>query len=112
MNSIEGLLITVRTGRQGAAMEKGKFSAEYIKEISTLVINPEDFSSLGLGSEKKAILKSHSAEITVTCQSVEGPKGIFFLPLGPLANMVIDGETNGTGVPNYKGIPVSVTAVK
>ncbi|NLI93791.1 MAG: formylmethanofuran dehydrogenase [Peptococcaceae bacterium] len=106
MGSISGLLITVRTGRQGAAMEKGKSSTEYVQEISTLAVCPEDVVSLGLGEDQKAVLKSSAGEITVTCRSVEGPQGIFFLPLGPLANRLIDEETHGTGVPDFKGIPV------
>jgi formylmethanofuran dehydrogenase subunit D len=108
MGSISGLLITVRTGRQGAAMEKGKFSEEYRQEISTLTVCPEDFAVLGLGQDKKALLKSEAGEITVTCRPAEGPRGIFFLPLGPMANLLIAGETHGTGVPDFKGIPVTL----
>lgn len=110
MGSISGLLITVRTGKQGAAMEKGKFTEEYIQEISTLSVSPEDFASLDLGEDRKAVLKSAAGEVTVTCNPVEGPKGLFFLPLGHLANQLIDEETYGTGVPNFKGVPVVLTA--
>ena len=109
-SSIPGLLITVRTGKQGAAMEKGKFTKEFLQEISTLTVNPEDFAALGLHQDNKAILRNSTEKITVTCRSKEGPRGLFFLPLGPLANRLIDEETYGTGVPNFKGIPVTLTA--
>lgn len=108
MGSISGLLITVRTGRQGAAMGKGKFCEEYLQEISTLMVNPEDFDALELGEDKKAILESSVGQITVTCRSMKGPRGLFFLPLGPLANQLIDEETYGTGVPDFKGISVTL----
>jgi len=91
-------------------MEKGKHSEEYWQEIATLAVNPEDFASLGLDQDKRAVLKSAAGEITVTCRPAEGPRGIFFLPLGPLANRLLNGETHGTGVPDFKGIPVTLTA--
>lgn len=111
MGRISGFLITVRTGKQGVAMEKGKFSAEYEQEISTLTLNPEDFAELGLAEDLRAVLKSPDGEVYVTCRSAEGPKGIFFLPLGPVANQLIGQETYGTGVPEYKGIPVQIESV-
>ena len=111
MGSVTGLLITVRTGRQGTAMEKGKFSEEYTEEVSTLTVSPEDFASLRLDEGKKAVLKSSAGKITVTCRSLDGPQGIFFLPLGPQANLLVSEETYGTGVPDFKGIPVELTPV-
>lgn len=106
MNSIHGLLITVRTAKQGAAMEQGKFSEEYIQEISMLNVNPEDISTLGLNDDMRAVLQSDDAEIVVTCREAQGPRGVFFLPLGQAANRLIGKETYGTGVPEFKGISV------
>lgn len=108
MGFISGLLITVRTGRQGATMENGKFSSEYLEETTTLAINPEDFASLELSPGQRARLKSPAGEVLVTCRPTEGPRGLFFLPLGPTANRLIGGETYGTGVPDFKGVQVSL----
>lgn len=112
MNSIRGLLITVRTAKQGTAMEKGKFSEEYLREISTLRMHPEDIALLGLDDGMQAVLQSDSGEILVTCRAMEGPKGLFFLPLGQAANRLVGKETHGTGVPDFKGIPVRLWAAK
>lgn len=109
MSSISGLLITVRTSRQGASMEKGKYTEEYIQEISTLTVSHEDYAILGLNQNNRVVIRNSAGKITVACRSKEGPSGLFFLPLGPLANMLISEETNGTGVPNFKGIPVTLT---
>jgi formylmethanofuran dehydrogenase subunit D len=111
MNGIHGLLITVRTAKQGAAMEKGKLSEEYIREISTLSVNPEDLAALDLTEDMRAVLQGEDAEIIVTCRATEGPRGVFFLPLGQAANRLIGKETLGTGVPDFKGIPVRLCAV-
>lgn len=112
MDSMDGVLITVRTRRQGAAMEKSKSSAEYLQEISTLSVSPEDLECLQLEQDNEALLKSAVGEIRVTLRSAAGPQGIFFLPLGPLANRLIGEETYGTGVPNYKEIPVVLSALE
>ncbi|KTE91137.1 hypothetical protein AT727_05945 [Desulfitobacterium hafniense] len=111
MGSMEGILITVRTSKQGAAMEKGKFSEEYRREIASLTLNPDDFARLQLGEEKRALLKSGAGEVEVICRAAEGPQGIFFLPLGAVANELLDEETHGTGVPDFKGIPVRIAAI-
>jgi formylmethanofuran dehydrogenase subunit D len=100
------MLITVRTGRQGAAMERGKSSPEYLEETAMLSVCPADFEALGLAPGKRARLTSQNGEVIVTCRAVEGPRGIFFLPLGPTANQLIGGETQGTGVPDFKGVAV------
>ncbi len=112
MKSIQGFLITVRTAKQGAAMEKGKFSEEYIQEISMLNVNPEDLSTLRLNDDMQAVLQSDDAEILVTCREAQGPKGVFFLPLGPVANRLIGKETYGSGVPDFKGISVRLRAAR
>ncbi len=108
MAIISGILITVRTARQGAAMEKGKFTPEYLEETATLDVNPEDFTALGLAPGVQARLTSPDGEVVVVCRTADGPRGIFFLPLGPTANRLIGGETHGTGVPDFKGIAVTL----
>ncbi len=111
MSEISGMLITVRTSSQGAAMEKGKFSEEYINETSTLFVNPEDHDRLRLTEDNKAVLKSQAGEVTVTCCPTEGPKGVFFMPLGPAASQLVGEDTHGTGVPDFKEIPVTINAL-
>jgi formylmethanofuran dehydrogenase subunit D len=104
----KGFLITVRTAKQGAAMEKGKNSPEYIAETTTLTLSPRDYQELGLAEGRRVEIRSSSGRELVTCRSAEGPDGVFFLPLGPAANALIDEQTGGTGVPSYKGFPVEI----
>jgi len=92
-------------------MEKGKTNPEYVAETSMLTVSPQDYERLALGEEKKAKVKSSSGEIVVTCRAAAGPEGIFSLPLGAPANLLIDEQTFGTGVPNFKGIDVEVQAL-
>jgi formylmethanofuran dehydrogenase subunit D len=108
MACISGMLITVRTSRQGAAMEKGKLTPEYLEETAMLSVCPADLGALGLAPGQRARLASENGEVVVTCRAVEGPPGIFFLPLGPTANQLMGGDTRGTGVPDYKGVTVTL----
>ncbi len=110
MGSISGLLVTVRTAKQGATMVTSKHSAPYIAEISTLRIHPDDLSALGVADGNSATLTSAHGEIQVTCKATDVPQGLFFLPLGPVANTLFSAwSTEESGVPNWKRIQVSLT---
>ena len=108
--SLTGMLITVRTVKQGAAMEKGKLdNEEYLQEISSVTINSGDLDSLGLDEDNKALLKTSAGEAMVTCRSGDVPQGLFFMPLGHIANSVTWAETEGTGVPDFKGVTAELS---
>jgi formylmethanofuran dehydrogenase subunit D len=103
MGGLNGLLVTVRTAKQGSGMMKGKMTPEYLEEIASLRINSEDMAELSLSQGQPARIASPHGEAVVTCHSANVPRGIFFLPLGPLANQLFSGaNTDGTGVPDWK----------
>ncbi len=109
MAGISGLLVTVRTGKQGAEMMRGKMNPEYLEEISTLRINPDDLAELFISSGEKVKITSKCGEVMVKCISSDVPKKLFFLPLGPVANKLVSGsDTDGTGVPAWKGEQVTI----
>jgi formylmethanofuran dehydrogenase subunit D len=112
MAGISGLLVTVRTGKQGAEMMRGKMNPEYLEEISTLRIHPDDMAELLLTKGQKAKIKSPCGEAIVSCQDSDVPKKIFILPLGPVANLLVSGaDTDGTGIPAWKGQQVMLEPV-
>jgi formylmethanofuran dehydrogenase subunit D len=107
---LTGALITVRTAKQGTEMECGKMSEKYLAEIATLRLSPEDLAELGLAANQRAVLASAHGQAVVTCRAAEGPRGLFFLPLGEVANRLFSAAvTNGTGVPQWKYLEVTVT---
>jgi len=109
VGSISGLLVTVRTAKQGAEMVTSKHGAPYIAEISTLRIHPDDLAALGVENGGHAMLASEHGEVRVTCRATEVPQGLFFLPLGPVANTLFSAwSTQESGVPNWKRINVSL----
>ncbi len=110
MGCVSGLLVTVRTARQGTEMVCGKSTPKYLEEISTLRIHPEDLAALGLTPNQSALLTSAHGKAVVTCRPAEGPRGLFFLPLGPVANRLFSAAcTQGTGVPDWKCLEVTLS---
>lgn len=110
MCRVSGLLVTVRTGKQGAEMVCGKSTPKYLAEIAALRLHPDDLAALGLAADDRAWLRSAHGEAVVTCRPTEGPRGLFFLPLGAVANQLFSASsTNGTGVPDWKGLDVTLS---
>jgi formylmethanofuran dehydrogenase subunit D len=111
MGGISGLLVTVRSAKQGAEMMANKLSAEYGREISSLRINPDDMKELAVSEGQPVRMASPYGEVTVTCQPADVPRRTFFLPLGPVANQLFSGaNTDGTGVPDWQRQPVTIQA--
>lgn len=109
MAGISGLLVTVRTGKQGAEMMRGKMNPEYLDEISTLRINSDDMAEAQMSPGQKVKVSSSFGEVIVTCIASDVPRKLFFLPLGPVANRLVSGsDTDGTGVPAWKGEQVTI----
>ncbi len=110
MSQLTGALITVRTAKQGAEMENGKTNEKYLAEIATLRLCPDDLAALGLAAGQGALVASAHGRIEVTCRPAEGPRGLFFLPLGEVANRLFSAaDTNGSGVPRWKYLEVTVS---
>jgi formylmethanofuran dehydrogenase subunit B len=109
MGGISGLLVTVRSAKQGAEMMTNKLSAEYEREISALRINVDDMQELAVSEGRAVRIASPYGDAIVTCQEADVPRRTFFLPLGPVANRLFSGaHTDGTGVPDWKRQPVTI----
>lgn len=106
--TLKGVLVTVRTSKQGVAMVKGKAGPEYQEETSTLRVSAGDLDRLGLEPGQEAKLSSPFGQALVRCQAAQVPPGLFFLPLGPTANQLIGADTQGTGVPSFKALEVEL----
>lgn len=103
-------LITGRTLSQGTGKEKGKFTDDYIAETSSCQIDPDDMRSLSLLEGETIKVKTTFGEAKVVAKSSrQAPhKGIIFIPYGPTASLLIGPETDGSGMPTYKGIEAEI----
>lgn len=101
-------LITGRTVHQGKALERGKFSEEYVDKVAVAELAKQDLEKLGLRGGSNARVSSRYGEVVVRAVESAIRPGLVFIPMGPWANLVVDPETYGSGMPTLKGLEVAV----
>ena len=101
-------LITGRTTKQGRSIHLGKESKEFQEEISTLLINPKDIEALQLTDGDQVRLKTQFGSTVARFKKGEIPQGLVFIAYGGFINALVGSDTQGTGMPNTKGIEVEV----
>jgi len=103
-------LLTGRTIEQGAGKEWGKSSKEYVESVSVCFMDPEDMKKLGVKDGVNVQVSTAFGSVVVKAKkSLRAPHpGVIFIPYGLWANVVVDPETHGIGMPSFKGIPATV----
>jgi formylmethanofuran dehydrogenase subunit D len=111
LTRINAVLITGRVLRQGQSKEVGKKSQMYQENVAICELDPEDLKNLKISPGTNVSVSTKHGDVVVKgLLSTQAPhKGIVFIPCGPWANMIIGSETNGTGMPSYKGVKAEVT---
>lgn len=107
---LQVVLLTGRTIEQGVGKERGKASKEYVESVSVCYMDPSDLRKLGIKEKTNVQVSTNYGSVIVKAlKSMRAPHpGIIFIPYGPWANAVVDHETNGIGMPSFKGIPAEV----
>ena len=107
------ILIPGRTSRQGTSLNEGKDSDDYLEEINTLKMNPEDMRRLGLAEGDHARMWNEFGEVVVRCSADRGecPPGLLFISYGDKSSRLMDGETHGSGMPTSKALDVYVEKI-
>jgi formylmethanofuran dehydrogenase subunit D len=104
-------MITGRTRKQAIGMHKGKDSSEYRDATALVEMNPEDMARLLIADGERVLLRTAEGEVELTARAGSLPVGLVFVPMGTLVNSLIGTETQGTGMPSFKGQTVDVTPV-
>jgi formylmethanofuran dehydrogenase subunit D len=110
MPSLEVVLLTGRTRRQGVGLEAGKLSEIYHEATTQIRLDPKDLEKLKI--EPGDIVEVSTDHGSVVLRAETAPRaseGIGFIPYGPWANLVIGGDTDSTGMPTMKGLKAIVT---
>ncbi|MCS6851753.1 MAG: hypothetical protein NZ700_11365 [Gemmataceae bacterium] len=105
------ILIPGRTSRQGTTLNEGKLTGAYLDEISTLQMNPDDMTRLGLNAGDRVRLRTDQGTIELPCQPAkpgELPAGVLFLPYGEWSSRLMGPETHATGMPDSKSFDVEL----
>ncbi len=103
------LLNTGRTIRQGSYVER-KNSVEYQEEATSLYMNPVDMMNLELEEGSQVLVESEQGSVVMKVHPASWiTQGEVFVCLGPYANHLVNPETHGTGMPDFKGTMVTIT---
>ncbi len=111
MPSIRLLLNPMRTAKQGVNVNIGKDSDEYKEITTTLTIHQEDMSSLGVEDGDSVLVRTEFGEAKFVCKTAKVPQGLAFVPYGPPTCELMDGGTDGTGMPTSKGWEVEIIPI-
>jgi len=103
-------LLTGRTIEQGVGKERGKASKEYVESVSVCYIDPEDLKRLGIKEKSNVLVSTEYGSVVVKAmKSLRGPHpSVIYIPYGPWANVIVNPETHGIGMPSLKGIPAQI----
>ena len=102
------ILITGRTREQANGLHKGKDSEAYRAATALVEMCPEDMARLAIEEGQIVRLRTMSNQVEVPVKAGALPSGMLFIPMGPMANLLIETETEGTGMPAFKGPTVKM----
>ncbi len=99
----EFTLITGRTRAQGDGLHHGRDSEAYRRATRVVEMNGDDMADLGLEDGTVVTVSTAAGQVALPARTGDLPRGMLFMPMGPAANLLVGGETEGTGMPAYKG---------
>jgi len=106
-------LVSGRTAQQGVGLEEGKTSDNYVKSVNHVQLCPEDAAKMKLQEDGAVSVETRHGSVVVYWRpSKELESGMAFFPYGPWANQVYGYETEGTGMPLFKGIEATMAPAK
>jgi formylmethanofuran dehydrogenase subunit D len=113
MPKINVTLVSGRTAQQGVGLEEGKTSESYVKSVNHVQLSPDDAAKMKLKEGDAVSVETRHGSVVVNWKpSKELEPGMAFFPYGPWANQVYGYETEGTGMPMFKGIDATVAPSK
>ena len=113
MAKLNVTLVSGRTSQQGVGLEEGKTSDNYVKSVNHVQLCPDDAEKMKLKEGSAVSVETRHGSVVVNWRpSKELEAGMVFFPYGPWANQVYGYETEGTGMPIFKGIEATVSPAK
>jgi formylmethanofuran dehydrogenase subunit D len=108
MEGISVRLISGRTAVQGQNLDS-KLTEKYFIEVARCDLNGADMEKLGVAKDDPVKVTTAYGQVVVRAKQDDGvPEGMAFIPMGPWCNAVVSGDTNGNGMPSFKGIDGTV----
>jgi formylmethanofuran dehydrogenase subunit D len=104
-------LVTGRTSEQGEGLHQGKDSWVYRRATTLVEMSQEDMARMGIEEGQIVRVFTTVGQIKVPVRQGALPAGLLFIPMGPAANALVAADTEGTGMPLFKGLVVEVELV-
>ena len=104
-------LVTGRTPEQGKGLHQGKGSEAYRRATALVEMNPQDMARLGIEEGQTVRVRTAAGQVEVVVRAGTLPPGLLFIPLGPVANILVGTDTEGTGMPLFKGLAAEVEPI-
>ena len=105
------ILITGRTVQQAVGLHKGKDSDAYRRATALVEMNAADMALLGIEEGQVVRLHNANGQVDIPVHIGTVPSKIVFVPMGPVVNSLIGPETEGTGMPSFKGLKVEIELI-
>jgi formylmethanofuran dehydrogenase subunit D len=102
------ILNASRSSQQGALINVGKESPEYLALTNSMTMAQKDMAEIGLAEGQLAMVRTEFGEAPFKCEAGKVPEGMIFVPYGPPTCKLMGGSTDGTGMPTSKGWEVEV----
>lgn len=102
------LLYSIRSSKQGVQINVGKHDGDYDEVVSVVTMHPDDMKEINVPNHSHVRIRNAEGEVVFRCQEGKVPRGLIFVPYGPPTCRLMNGETDGTGMPTSKGWEVSV----
>ena len=107
---IDYILITGRTKAQGSGLHQGRESVAYLQATNLVQMNAEDMAKLGLEAGRTVRVRTAAGQVELPVEVSDLPPGMIFIPMGPAANALVAADTDGSGMPAFKGATAHVEA--
>lgn len=102
------VLLSGRTTKQGVTAEIGKTSNDYLQNVALIQLNSKAMEALGVSDGDAVEIQTKYGSCVVKCKKADIEENMGFMPYGPWANLLIGSDTQGTGMPDSKGVEAEV----
>lgn len=107
-------IITYRDIFQIEAQERDRFGKDYEKLSACIMMSKNDLVKMGLkpGDWVKVANNNGSVIVEARESKRDEPGGVAFMVNSPWSNVLVSGETEGKGIPEFKNITAKISLVK
>jgi formylmethanofuran dehydrogenase subunit D len=110
----EMLITTYRDIFHAEALERDRFSEDYMKLSAVITMSKNDMQKMDLKSGDHVKLFNNNGNVVVEVKESKKnePGGLAFMVNSPWSNSLVSGETDGQGIPEFKYIKARITLSK